>query len=145
MAVLQGGDAGAALPDIDVDQDAERRIVVRQHGAQALELVAMVDHHRHWRHPVEPRQPRGLVRTHHRRGHQQAGDTGLREGLRFQKGRAGDAYGAGLELPERDCSGLVGLGMGTQRDPVGSRGLRHALDVRLKCDLIDDQGGCVDP
>jgi len=145
MAVLQRRDAGAALPDIDVDQHAERRIARDDRGLEAVELVAMVDDDGEWRDAVERGNPRRAVAPDDGRCHQQAGDALARHRLRLEERRAADADGAGRELPARDRRGFVRLGMGSQRHLVGRGGLRHALDVGMQRHRVDDQRRCIDP
>src|SRR3984957_5373380 len=92
VAVLQRGDAGTALPDIDVDQHPKRRVARDDRGLEAVELVAMVDDDGERRDAVERRNPRRPVAPDDGRGHQEPGDALPRHRLRFEQRRTTDAY-----------------------------------------------------
>jgi hypothetical protein len=139
VAILQGRNTGATLADIDIDENAERRVAGRESRAQRIELGWMIDHHRHRRMAVEVHQPRHLIAADHRRGDEQTRYACSRQRFGFQDRSAGDAGRPGIALHAGDLDAFVGLGVRTQRDVVFGRDGGHAGDVFFQSHVVDDE------
>ena len=142
---LAGGDAGAPITHVDVDEDAERHAVGGGLATEIRDIRGVVDdEERVGRRRDEPHQPPDRRGRDDLGRDQEAADAGARHHLGFAELRAGDAERALVHLPASDLRAAVGLCVGPKMLAGSPRVRGHAAEVAFEAVEVEQQRWCRD-
>jgi hypothetical protein len=149
---LAGQHAAAPAAGIDLDQDADAGALRGGGLAKLAGGVRAVQRDGHPHALAEIQQAAELLLTDDREGQQHvlerqrhaAGLAAVQQRLDLPDLRQGQADCACFKLHPRDLDGLVGLGVGPQRDAVLAGVVRHRADVLLQHVQVDDEHRCIE-
>ena len=137
--ILGPRDAGPPLPDVDLDQNAERSRGRCRRRERVDADLAIDDDREVADRRVRAEQPRDHRRRHDRRADQDAREAGRRHDLGLAHGRAAEADRTGLELASRDRRALVRLDVRAELAPVAADQRHHRLDIVLERPGLEQQ------
>ena len=142
LSQLEGGgrrlNSSAAQPDVDVDQQADRRTHATSGGRQHLGRFQRVDGHPHGAMPGELGQPGGRFAADGRVGDEQiVGHGGQHFGFADLGDRQSDGPGGDLSGPK--YFRFVRFGMGPQVEVMFFGVVGHPLQISLDGWIIDHQ------
>jgi hypothetical protein len=125
--------------DFDLDQPAERDAEIPRHARCRVDLVRSIEAQRDGRLLRKRGQPPQLAFADHLIAHEHVLHTAANQHFGFADLLHALADGAASDLPQRNRSRLVGLGMRPHAHSRGAGERGHLCDVAIERVEIDDE------